>query len=804
MSKWGMFVFTLAAATVLAEPAAYEPQALSSEAKSYVEQALKGCALAKPLQKRKVLVFWRCEGFAHKDAIDHANALFTLISSDPNGVLSADLTGDYAALKAENLQKYDALVMNNTTGMKTWEHTTLEATILDFVRSGKGYVSLHGGADNFGRAPALCQMLGGQFDGHPWGSGGTWSFKVDDSASAITAPLGKQPFAWSDEIYQHKTVFCDRAVLRVLVSLNMSDPATQAANADKQNNKEFNDYPVSWIRQYGAGRVFFTSFGHDGRAYREAKILNHILLGVQYALGDVKADAKPAGFSAAQLKALAQTTAEKQNEAWAWITAMMTATFDADVKAANVSKLEALLSAAGTTPAAKAAIERALIPYRTAGLKANAVAREPLAVTVGVSTAEPLFGAKAMKGAEIEALLKKLDDPATEKESRWTLITTAEPKTERVLLAAAGSDAAKLAKVFEIVADRNLKSAFATLLSYTDAKVAADVRAAAWKSLRKVVDEQHFEPLVKQLTRVDVKDANMAEQALMATFRFLDRDVRNAAIVKAYQEQRDPATRAVMFSLIERFKEECFVPAVLATARIEGAEQEDAIRLIASYAKLDSSMVQVLLQFAKTEKRQQQVAGWVYRSQGTALFDLFYPLFNDATFGATAKSIYRKAYERNFLADVAKPVIEIPQNQFKAKASHNQRDVQRAFDKNPDTRWASNTPSVPGMWFELDVGSVNYITELVINAEKSKNDTPNGCEVRVSNDGTSWSDVVTTADGKVPSLFTLAINRQARFIRVSTTGSRNGLFWSIHELAVRTGVSPELAQRIRSIAESIK
>lgn len=804
MSKWGMFVFTLAAATVLAEPTVYAPQALSSEAKGRMEQALKGCALAKPLQKRKVLVFWRCEGFAHKEAIDHANALFTLISSDPKGVLSADLAGDYAALTAENLKKYDALIMNNTTGMKTWEHTDLEATLLDFVRSGKGYVALHGGADNFGRAPALCQMLGGLFDGHPWGSGGTWSFKVDDAASAITAPLGTQPFPWGDEIYQHKLTFCDRSVLHVLVSLNMADPATQASNADKQNNTVFNDYPVSWIRQYGKGRVFFTSFGHDGRAYCDAKILSHILLGVQYATGDVKADATPAGFSDAQMKALAQTSDEKQNEAWAWITAMMTATFDDGVKAKNVSKLEAVLASGTATAAAKAAITRALIPYRTKNLKSNAVPREPLAVTVGVSTAEPLMGPKKMSEAAILALFKKLDDPATEKEAQWALITTAEPQTERVLIAAAGNDAAKLAKVFEVIADRNLKRAFSTLLAYTESSVAAEVRAAAWKSLRKVVAEEHFQLLINHLARVDVKDANMAEQAIMSTFRFLDRDVRNAAILKAYQGNHDPATQAVMFSLIQRFKETCFIPAVLATARKTGADQEDALRLLASYGSWDAAMVQALLAYASTEKYQQQVAGWMYRSQGTALFDTLYPLFNDATYGGAAKAVYRKAYERNFLADAAKPTTEIPQSQLKAKASHNERDVQRAFDKNLDTRWASNKSSEPGMWFEVDVGSVTYITELVINTEKSKNDTPNGCEVRVSSDGKTWSDVVCTADGKLPARYTLAINRQARFIRVTTTGGRNGLFWSIHELSVRTGVSPELAQRIRTIAESIK
>lgn len=76
----------------------------------------------------------------------------------------------------------------------------------------------------------------------------------------------------------------------MLVSLDLSDAKTAAAKGMKRAD---NDYAVSWIRPYGAGRVFYTSFAHDKRAFLNKATLWHILDGLQYTLGDLKADDAP-------------------------------------------------------------------------------------------------------------------------------------------------------------------------------------------------------------------------------------------------------------------------------------------------------------------------------------------------------------------------------------------------------------------------------------------------------------------------------------------------------------------------------
>ena len=53
------------------------------------------------------------------------------------------------------------------------------------------------------------------------------------------------------------------------------------------------DFPVSWIRRYEKGRVFYTSLGHYVYIFWNAPVLEHFLAGIQYALGDLKANDTP-------------------------------------------------------------------------------------------------------------------------------------------------------------------------------------------------------------------------------------------------------------------------------------------------------------------------------------------------------------------------------------------------------------------------------------------------------------------------------------------------------------------------------
>ena len=275
-------------------PAAPKPLPVVTPDDAAKLEALIGNALsAKPAKARKVLVFSKCEGFVHGDALVYGNKVLE-IAAAKTGAFQADFSTDYASINDKaNLSKYDAVVLNNTTRLKTKENPAFVPNLIEFVKSGRGLCVIHSAADNFYDAPEAAEMVGGQFDGHPWGAGGTWAFKVDDPASPLNKSFESKSFKAGDEIYQQKSPFYDRSKLHVLVSLDLSDSVTAKSNVEKQKRAD-KDYAVSWIRPFGEGRVFYTSFAHDKRAFMDKARLTHILDGLQYTLGDLKADDKPA------------------------------------------------------------------------------------------------------------------------------------------------------------------------------------------------------------------------------------------------------------------------------------------------------------------------------------------------------------------------------------------------------------------------------------------------------------------------------------------------------------------------------
>ena len=134
-------------------PSAPKPPPVVSSEDAIKLEALVGSALtAKPAKARKVLVFSKCEGFVHGDGIVYGIKALELAAK--TGAFQADFTTDYAALTdKENLFKYDAVVLNNTTRLKAKENPALVPNLIEFVKGGRGLCVIHSGADNFYDAP---------------------------------------------------------------------------------------------------------------------------------------------------------------------------------------------------------------------------------------------------------------------------------------------------------------------------------------------------------------------------------------------------------------------------------------------------------------------------------------------------------------------------------------------------------------------------------------------------------------------------------------------------------------------------
>lgn len=266
--------------------------------------------LVKPAKARKILVFSRCESFTHH-SITVAHEAFRILGEKTGAWSSVDISYDYDVFDAVKLRAYDAIVLNNCENLLLPEGAPRQA-LLDFVRDGKGIVAIHSAVSNFGNDDQgeLRKMIGGVSAGHPWGHYLAWRFKVEEPTHPITAHLNPDGFSKMDAMYQFDTR-TSRKNVRVLVSMDMSDPTT--AKDEKGKPRGFRTdglNPVVWVKPEGRGRVFVNCFGNNDEIFWDASMLKLNLAGIQYAIGDLKADDVPIPGDAPKADAGSQVQAK--------------------------------------------------------------------------------------------------------------------------------------------------------------------------------------------------------------------------------------------------------------------------------------------------------------------------------------------------------------------------------------------------------------------------------------------------------------------------------------------------------------
>ncbi len=193
-------------------------------AKEATQEEIENIALAipdkiEPLKKHKVLVFSKAFTYYHS-SIAVAKEMAKQMG-EKTGLFDADFTNDPNDLSAENLKNYDAVYLNNSTSIEKGLTTEkMRKEFIEYVENGGGIVAIHAATD--GGWPGYTDMIGGNFDGHPWGHEGTYCLCNEDSTHPVVSGIfgGKQSFEINDELYQYKDF--DREKVRVLLSIDMS------------------------------------------------------------------------------------------------------------------------------------------------------------------------------------------------------------------------------------------------------------------------------------------------------------------------------------------------------------------------------------------------------------------------------------------------------------------------------------------------------------------------------------------------------------------------------------------------------
>jgi len=154
--------------------------------------------------------------------------------------------------------------------------------------------------------------------------------------------------------------------------------------------RDDNDYPVAWIRQHGKARVFYTSLGHNPDVFWDPRMLTMFLAGIQYALGDLDADATPRPRASTQFDAAL---------------AAMTK-FDFGQDRAQVRRFEREVSLAAATKEGAADAEQKMLKVlqSSAPLGAKDAICRQLAI-IGSARSEPVLKAM-LKNKDTEAMAR--------------------------------------------------------------------------------------------------------------------------------------------------------------------------------------------------------------------------------------------------------------------------------------------------------------------------------------------------------------------------------------------------------------
>lgn len=248
-------------------------------------------SLAKPRKARKILVYGRMP--THPESVVCCFHAMKQIA-EKSGAFEVVCSGDPAVFLPESLARFDAIVMNNThqpypmrpadfnslDGQKKEEphqrEEKLKKSLMDFVKGGKGIVGIHGAVAGNVQWPEYLEMFNGSYGGHFSETVAIGPVMADHP---ICKPLEGKTFHVYDELYMFKEPY-DPNKVEILMALDLMKMKDPGRRPEK-------DYPVSWIRSYGEGRVFYCSLGHFASAYSSPEVMAHYLAGIQWAIGDL-------------------------------------------------------------------------------------------------------------------------------------------------------------------------------------------------------------------------------------------------------------------------------------------------------------------------------------------------------------------------------------------------------------------------------------------------------------------------------------------------------------------------------------
>ena len=220
-----------------------------------------------------VLVFSKTEGFRHQ-SIEAGIEAVQKLGEENN--FRVEATEDASQFNEVFLKDFEAVVFLNTTGDVL--NPVQQSQLARFIQAGGGFVGIHSATDTEYGWPWYGELVGAYFDGHP--NNPNVREASLDIVNANHAATDSLPSRWTreDEWYNFKSIYSENNVL-INIDESSYEGGTNGTN-----------HPMSWFKDYDGGRAFYTGLGHTEESFSDPLFLDHLLGGIQYAIGPAQLD----------------------------------------------------------------------------------------------------------------------------------------------------------------------------------------------------------------------------------------------------------------------------------------------------------------------------------------------------------------------------------------------------------------------------------------------------------------------------------------------------------------------------------
>jgi len=221
-----------------------------------------------PAANKKVLVFCKTAGFHHTSIPAGIKAIQEL-GNQHN--FSVDTTTNAELFTAANLKQYATVIFLSTTGdaLNAEQQKAFES----YIKGGGGFVGIHAATDTEYDWPWYGNLVGAWFKSHP--AQQTATLDVVDRNTIATKHL-PQHWERKDEWYNFKWMTAEKIIILIKIDEKSYAPGDGAMG---------DNHPMSWYHDYDGGRSFYTELGHTDESWSDPLYLQHVLGGIEYAMG---------------------------------------------------------------------------------------------------------------------------------------------------------------------------------------------------------------------------------------------------------------------------------------------------------------------------------------------------------------------------------------------------------------------------------------------------------------------------------------------------------------------------------------